>query len=339
VKKLLALAVATVVLAGCGSLTSYAAKVNGQRITQNELERELNAILGNKAYLDQVDEGFSQETGQRARGVGEDTFNTVFVARVLQRRVRLELIRQEVRRRNLEVGPRDLEDARRQLVQSVEDEKVFDAFPESYRDELVRSFAEAFVLERALTNVRVDDAAIRSFYDANKATFESTCLRQIQVEDRSKAAQIKARVAAGEDFAAIARAESKTTQGPGSAAQGGDAGCADKGQLPPQIETVLNALRPGQVSDPIQTPLGFHVVQVTERRVKSLEEATPDIRQRLQPGSSEALRNFVDEALSKARVTVNPRYGKFVRSEQEVGIKAPNELTDTAETPGPAPPP
>ena len=60
-------------LAGCGSLTSYAAKVNGQRITQNELDRELNAILGNKAYLEQVDQGFAQQTGERAIGTGRSS--------------------------------------------------------------------------------------------------------------------------------------------------------------------------------------------------------------------------------------------------------------------------
>ncbi|MDQ3643825.1 MAG: SurA N-terminal domain-containing protein, partial [Actinomycetota bacterium] len=140
---------ATVLLAGCGSLTSYAAKVNGRRITQNELDRELNAVLGNKAYLDQIDQSFASQAQESARGAGKDTLNSVFVARLLERRIAFELIRQEVKKKDLDVTPKDLEAAKSEIVSSFEDERILNAFPQSYRDELVRSTAEVTVLERS----------------------------------------------------------------------------------------------------------------------------------------------------------------------------------------------
>ncbi|MDP8993125.1 MAG: peptidyl-prolyl cis-trans isomerase [Actinomycetota bacterium] len=334
-KKLALLVLVSMTLAGCGSLTSYAAKVNGRRITQNELDRELNAIRGNKAYLEQVESSFSQQTGERALGAGQGTFNTVFVAQVLERRIAFELVSQEVKRRKLEVTRKDLDEARSELVGAIEDEKVLEAFPRGYREELLRLTAEVAVLERALADPNVDDAEVKDYYEKNQASFQTNCVRHILGPDREAATRIKARVDAGEDFAAVARAESKDRQGPGggSAAKGGDLGCAAKGSLIAPFEAALDKLQPGQVSDLVQTELGFHVVKLESRKTRSLEEATGEIRQRLQQEGQNALRNWISDAFSKAEVTVNPRYGEFVRSGDDFGIKAPKEIRE--QTPGP----
>ncbi|MDQ3569309.1 MAG: peptidyl-prolyl cis-trans isomerase [Actinomycetota bacterium] len=337
-KRLLALVVlsltAAALLASCGSLTSYAAKVNGQRITQNELDRELNAILGNKTYLEQVEQGSGQ-----ARGAGQDTLSTVFVARVLERRIAFELIHQEVEKKKLEVTPKDLEEARAEILASVDnDEKILGGFPESYRDELVRSTAEVTVLERSLVQTPKDEAAVKAFYEAQKASFETFCLRGILVSERAQADGVRTRVSAGADFGAIAKAESKDNQGPdgGSAAKGGDLGCIPRSSLG-NFEGAVGGLQPGQVSEPIQTPPGFLLFQVTERKAKSLQEAAPEIRQRLEQQSTEGLRGFVNDAMMKAKITLNPRYGEFVQSGPEIGIKPPTELTSTTLAPDVAP--
>ena len=336
-RRLVALLLAAgLTLAGCGSLTSYAAKVNGQRITQNELDRELNAILGNKAYLEQVDEGFSQQTGERAVGTGKGTLNTVFVARVLERRIAYELIRQELDRRKLTVTPNDVEEARKELAESLQDEKILQAFPEGYREELLESNARVAVLQRFLERGSGDEAAVKDFYEKNQAAFRINCVRHILVPDRDLAARIKGRIAGGEDFAAIARAESKDNQGPdgGSAAKGGDLGCSPSGSFVAPFEAAASSLQPGQVGDPVQTEFGFHVIQLVERKTRSLEEATPDIRRQLQPGKADALSTFIDEAFAKAKITVNPRYGEFVKSGPEPGVKPPKESTPTTLMPG-----
>ena len=336
---LVLLLAAAVLLAGCGSLTSYAAKVNGRRITQNELDRELNAVLGNKAYLDQIDQSFGSQAQASARGAGEGTLNSVFVARLLERRIAFELVHQEVKKKDLEVTPKDLEAAKAEILASFDnDQRLLNAFPQSYRDELVRSTAEVTVLERAFTQTPTDDAALKAFYEANKGTFETFCLRGIIVPERPQAERIKSRVAGGADFGALARAESKDNQGPdgGTAAKGGDLGCAARSALG-DFEGPTSGLQPGQVSDPVQTPAGFVVFQMAERRIKSFEEAGPEIRQRLEQQSTEGLRNFVNESFVKAKITVNPRYGEFVQSGPEVGLKAPSEVNATPPAQGVGP--
>lgn len=333
----LLLLAAAVLLAGCSSFRTYAAEVNGQRISQGELNRELKAILGNEAYLEQVDQQFSsQGQGERAIGAGKDTLNSVFVAAVLNRRIGFELIHQEVVRRKIRVT-----DEQRQLTRETLEEritkKVFAAFPESYQEDLVRVFSEQLALEEALGESVVDAAAIKAFYDANREAFDQTCVRHILVGTEATAAAIKGRLDGGEDFAAIARAESTDNQvGGGSAESGGDLGCLPKGSLVPEFEAAMDQLQPGQVSGPVQTTFGFHIIQVLERKTVSLEEATPRIRETLQSQSPNPVGLFVNEAMTKADITVNPRYGQFVKDGPSPGVQAP-KLLDAAATPVPDP--
>ncbi len=82
-----------------------------------------------------------------------------------------------------------------------------------------------------------------------------------------KLAGIKKRVAAGQaDFAEEAKANSAD----GSAKDGGDLGWTNPGSFVPEFEQVMNGLSPGQISDPLVSRFGVHLVQVMERRVNQL---------------------------------------------------------------------
>lgn len=331
-----AVALAVVVLGACSSFESYAAEVNGRRITQDELRGELKAILGNRRYLDQVDQGFAAGGGERAKGAGKGTFNTVFVAAVLDRRIGFTLIREEVRRRRIRVTPAMLRRTRSNLEQQFT-RAVFSDFPASYREDLVRAFAEASALQEAM-RAKVDDAAVRRFYEENPGLFAQTCVGHILVASEAKAAEVKTRLDGGEDFAAVARAESTDNQGGegGSAAQGGDLGCVGSGSFVPEFETAMGALQPGQVSAPVKTQFGFHLIKVRERTTRSLDEAAPQIRENLQSRGPDPVQEYLTKALASARIKVNPRYGRFVKTGPNPGVQAP-KVADARRRAGPAP--
>lgn len=79
----------------------------------------------------------------------------------------------------------------------------------------------------------------------------------------SQLAQFKQRIAAGQvTFAALAREFSQD----GSATGGGDLGWTGPGQFVPEFEQVMNRLRPGQLSDPLVSRFGVHLIEVTDRR-------------------------------------------------------------------------
>ena len=102
---------------------------------------------------------------------------------------------------------------------------------------------------------------------------------------RNRLIELKDRVEHGADFAEMARLHSDDT----SAARGGDLGWVTPGDVVPEFERAMDALKPGQISDPFKTAFGWHIVQVLERREQDM---TKD-RQRL--AARQALRQRKSE--------------------------------------------
>jgi hypothetical protein len=316
-------------LAGCGTVTPYAAKVNGERITVRDLERELKAIRGNEEYLEAIESQLNAQ-GRKALGAGNATFDSSFVSQVLTRRILLELVQQEVRRKRLRITDADRQGARGQLEQSFGDPKMLERFPKRFVDELIDFTAAVTVLQQSLQkDVTNDD--VRKFYDENPAFFEQACFREAvtgnfqslevppdqDAQARTEGEAIKARVDAGQDFAAI----------------GQDRGCQPIESLPPTLGPALSEMQPGEVRGPIRSDSGYHVVQLVERKKASLEEAAAEIRRFLEGQGQEAFDRFVQEAVEKSDITVNPRYGTFDKSGPAV---VPPQAPNTSSTSTPA---
>jgi peptidyl-prolyl cis-trans isomerase SurA len=87
-------------------------------------------------------------------------------------------------------------------------------------------------------------------------------------EARDKLQRMRERIVAGADFAELARVNSEDA----SASKGGDLGWVAPGDTVPEFERAMNALKDGEVSPPIQTPFGWHIVQVLERRSDELSD-------------------------------------------------------------------
>jgi peptidyl-prolyl cis-trans isomerase C len=112
----------------------------------------------------------------------------------------------------------------------------------------------------------VSDAEIQAFYDKQWALMKENPevrARHILVEKEEDAKALRARIAKGEDFGKLAKENSKD---PGSGAQGGDLGFMRRGQTVPPFDATLFKLKPGEISDPVKTEFGFHIIKVEEIR-------------------------------------------------------------------------
>lgn len=89
-----------------------------------------------------------------------------------------------------------------------------------------------------------------------------------EAEARERLQRLRDRIEGGEDFAELARLHSEDASAP----KGGDLGWVAAGDTVPEFERVMNALKDKQVSQPVQTPFGWHLVQVIERRSDELSE-------------------------------------------------------------------
>jgi peptidyl-prolyl cis-trans isomerase D len=123
--------------------------------------------------------------------------------------------------------------------------------------------------------VQVSDAEIRRRYEEKKDEFKRPESARFTVAflptavteaDRqatlARLRRLRQEILAGADFAEVARRES---QDPGSAAQGGDLGTVTRGQMVAPFDSAVWALPVGQVSEPVQTQFGWHLLQVTGR--------------------------------------------------------------------------
>ena len=288
----------------CESVAPYAAIVDGERISKTALDNELKAILGNPEYLASLEQAQAGR-GLAVRGRGNGTVDAAFVAQVLTRRIYLELIHQEVVRRKLRLSDAELDRARQDLTESLGGDKVLKKFDSGYIDEIVRSSAEVNVLQQALAGKGVSDADVEKFYADNQEQYARTCVSHILVETKAQADSVRTRLAAGGDFAQIAAAESKDT---GSAAQGGSLDCltaTETASFVAPFRDAIPKLAVNEVSVPVETQFGFHVIKLAERKDVPFEEANPGIRNFLTARQrDERQQAFVAQVKGKSKIEV-----------------------------------
>jgi peptidyl-prolyl cis-trans isomerase C len=143
-------------------------------------------------------------------------------------------------------------------------------------------------LRRAFTKTAVSDAitpeAIKAEYDKQVAAIpdeDEVHARHILVSTEDDAKAIKAEIDAGADFAELAKQKSIE---PNAAQSGGDLGYFKRAVMVKPFGDAAFAMQVGQVSDPVQTQFGWHIIKVEDRRPAAkptLEEMTPQIGQQL----------------------------------------------------------
>jgi peptidyl-prolyl cis-trans isomerase C len=154
----------------------------------------------------------------------------------------------------------------------------------------------AMAYQQMSKEIKVEDADLRKFYADHKTEFEQVSARHILIrvqgspipvkpgqkdltpdEALAKAQDLENRIKAGEDFAKLAAAESDDT---GTAAKGGDLGFFRHGQMVPSFDEAAFKLAPGQVSEPVRSQFGYHIVKV--EAVKSFDDVKADLEKRVQ---------------------------------------------------------
>jgi peptidyl-prolyl cis-trans isomerase C len=114
----------------------------------------------------------------------------------------------------------------------------------------------------------VSDADARKVYEDQVKLIkpeEEVSARHILVETEDKAKELKEKVKSGGDFVALAKENSKD---PGSKEDGGNLGYFGHGQMVPQFEEVVFKLNKGDVSDPVKTQFGWHLIKIEDKRFK-----------------------------------------------------------------------
>lgn len=163
-----------------------------------------------------------------------------------------------------------------------------------------RSLLAGEVVEGILAQ-EVTEEAVQAAYDERYAAAdagEEYNASHILVESEDEAKAIKEQLDGGGDFAELAKEKSTGPSGP----NGGSLGWFGPGMMVPSFEAAVIALKPGEVSDPVETQFGWHIVTLVETRKKeapSLEDTREEITQELQRGTVE---EYINDVVEKADV-------------------------------------
>jgi peptidyl-prolyl cis-trans isomerase C len=156
---------------------------------------------------------------------------------------------------------------------------------------------------------KVDDADVKAFYDKNADKFTiGTKLRasHILVDTEAQAKDIRERLNKGESFAKLAQSFSKDK---GSASKGGDIGYFGSGQMVPEFERAVMGLKVGEISEPVKTRFGYHIIQLTDVKkgeTASFEQSKEAIRKQLLAEKQKALiDSFIGNLMKEAKIKKN----------------------------------
>lgn len=208
-------------------------------------------------------------------------------------------------------------------------------------DELAQKVAGSMVIEKyhekkiAEYNTAnpVAEQEARDFYDqhpemfAQAATMSASHILAKFVSDnpdeaekseaKNKLLLIKKQIDGGADFGTLAKTNSDCP----SKEQNGSLGEFQEGQMVPEFEEALRKLKVGEVSDPVETQFGFHLIKAGENKPAStmaFDQVQKQIAEQLQEGkASEAFRKTIDDLLAKEKYTINLKEPKKMSIEEE----------------------
>ena len=170
------------------------------------------------------------------------------------------------------------------------------------------------------------DEAVMAYYDENKDRYSrpEVHARHILVKDEALATDIHAQLTGGADFAALAREHSEDR---GSKGKGGELPWATKDRWVPEFAEAAFGQEAGQVSEPIKSKFGYHIIETLEKReMQPMDEVRPGIERILTRNAVRDFRDGIKKELGIGKPTVRPGAPAGVeKDEKPEGEEKPKE--------------
>lgn len=158
--------------------------------------------------------------------------------------------------------------------------------------ELELLFAE--VEKVAMKNIKVTDEEIKEYYEIKYPQIHA---RHILVEDEKEANSIKAKLDNGEDFEELAKEHSTD---PGSKQAGGDLKWFGPGEMVKEFSDVAFSLEKDEISDPVESQHGYHIIQVLDKREKpALKDVEKELKKEIREAKAKNDQSYLTEQLKK----------------------------------------
>ncbi len=288
------------------------AVVNGEKIPRPELEQKVNFVK--QRYASQ-----GQQLGQEQLSAMKKD--------IAQSLVEKTLLYQKSRELGIQVDPEQVSSQMEQFKNQFPDEKQYEQqlsglgyTEDSLRSEIEENMAIQQLIEKEIAStISITEEDLKSYYEENAKEFEtpeSVKARHILIKvdqeadkaekqaAREKMQKIEKRVAEGESFSEVAKAESECP----SSEKGGDLGFFSQGQMVKPFEEAAFSMESGDVSDIVETRFGYHLIKVEDKKPaskKSFDEVRQGLEQRLkQDKIKQKMPEYVEELKEAADIEI-----------------------------------
>ena len=173
--------------------------------------------------------------------------------------------------------------------------------------ELGRRILTIRAVRSSIAEERIGPEELRSQYEQRTLEFTTVDANHILVETESEAQSVYRRVRDATEAQFVALARTVSTE-PGAKDSGGKLGSAPATQYVAEFAEATVALAPGEVSRPVQTQFGWHVIYLVDKEVTPFEEAKAGL---LEPLADREFTGWLSDRAEELGVEVNPRYGRF----------------------------
>lgn len=328
-------------ITGCSVTQETVGQVNGEKITKKEFDQSLY----------QMQRRWEQQSGMTFEGEAGQQMLDSLKEMVLEQLIAEKLLLQEAKEDGLKVKS---EEVSARLAQDKQMVGNNDEFKKILQEELnltereYKKYLEDQLLLEKLYNqvvadVKVDETEVKNYYDQNQGTFvvpEQWHVKHILVNTEEEANQVIKDLKGGADFAQLAVDKSIDPSAPDNK---GDLGFIDETtNFVEEFKTAAFALEVGQLSSPVKSDYGYHVIKLEERqpaRQQTYEEAKFQIESWMtQQKQSEKFQLFMEDLKNKATIVKNTE-AQPSQPAQPAPAETPPAETPPAETPPAETPP
>lgn len=235
---------------------------------------------------------------------------------LLNQLIEKKLLTTEAGRLGITVSEAEVNDQINKIVGEYPDSETFNSrmkeenidIPSWKKEIEYQILLDKLVKAIAGSDITVTPEEVKKYYDDHLDLYNSpTRVRalQIMLETREQAQTILDEIEGGGDFSELAKTYSISPD----SEKGGDLGFFSEAEMPPSFSVVFT-MKPGELSDIVESEYGFHLFKVVERReakMLSLEEARPEIEEKLKRlKSEERYGAWFEQIRKKAKIEVNP---------------------------------
>jgi peptidyl-prolyl cis-trans isomerase C len=286
------------------------AVVNGSTITQENFNREMNA--------------FRQRLLSEGRSLSDSQLLEM-KKDILESLINTELLYQDAQRQGIKIDEADIDKELMTVKERFPNEVEFknalskmNLSEADLRSEIKRGLAvQHFVDKKFAQGIAISDKETKAYYDGHRDSFkepermrashilikfDSRGEKSQKAASRKKIEKVQQKLKKGEDFAALAK---EFSEGP-SAAKGGDLGYFTRGQMVKPFDDAAFALKPGEVSDIVETRFGYHLIKAVEKKPEGII-AYAEVKDRLQEHLKQKkvrdeVSSYIKELRGKAKI-------------------------------------